>query len=131
MLEIVTHGFFVGAPHEVGASGALIYHEGHEVGRLQRIHAPDGGKRGLDAELAVLADALHRALERGGGGDSVVVRTGQASLATACRSGPHAATLAALAREFEQLRCVVSPGWVTARAQDLALRLMLSRGGAR
>lgn len=140
MIEIVTHGFFVGAPHDVGAAGALVYSQGEELARLQEVHRRGPVRSALAAELAVLAAALRRALERGEGGEPVVLRTGLDSVAGLCRRRDRAASpelraaleeLAGLAREFPELRAVVSPGWVTARAQDLALRSVLAGGGDR
>jgi len=136
MIEIVTHGFFVGSPHDVGAAGALLRRDGEELARLQQRHGDSPVRSGLGAELAILSKALRWALERGDGGEPVIVRTGLGSLAAACRSGGKApppdlreplAELETLAREFAEIRAVVSPGWVTARAQDLALRSILGR----
>jgi hypothetical protein len=136
MIEIVTHGFFVGAPHDVGAAGALLRSDGEELARLQQRHGAGPVRSGLGAELAILSKALRWALERGDGGEAVIVRTGLGSLAAACRSGGKApppdlreplAELETLAREFAEIRAVVSPGWVTARAEDLALRSILGR----
>src|SRR5512140_525391 len=87
MIEIVTHGFFVGAPHHVGAAGALLRCDGEELARLQQRHGAGPVRSGLGAELAILAKALRRALDRGDGGEPVIVRTGLGSLAAACRSG--------------------------------------------
>jgi hypothetical protein len=137
MIEIVTHGFFVGAPHDVGAAGALVRSEGEELARLQERHGAGPVRSGLGAELAILSKALRWALERGDGGEPVIVRTGLGSLASACRSGGKAtppglraplAELETLAREFPEIRAVVSPGWVTALAEDLALRSILGPG---
>jgi hypothetical protein len=137
MIEIVTHGFFVGAPHDVGAAGALLRSDGEELARLQQRHGAGPVRSGLGAELAILSQALRRALDRGDGGEAVIVRTGLGSLAAACRSGGKAAPpdlrdlldeLETLAREFPEIRAVVSPGWVTARAEDLALRAILGQG---
>jgi hypothetical protein len=137
MLEIVTRGFFVGAPHDVGAAGALVRSDGEELARLQQRHGAGPVRSGLGAELAILSKALRWALERGDGGEAVIVRTGLGSLAAACRGGGKApppdlretlAELEALAREFPEIRAVVSPGWVTARAEDLALRSILGGG---
>lgn len=136
MIEIFTSGFFVGRPHEVGGGGAVVMSEGEEIGRVKRAFQAGEVSSSISVELAVLAEALEKAREKGGSGEEVVIRTGYASLADVCRGkGPRGtpdleewvAKLTEVARAFSQIRAVVSPGWVTARPHDLAVRAVLDR----
>jgi ribonuclease HI len=136
MIEIFTSGFFVGRPHEVGGGGAIVMSEREELGRVKRAFQAGEVARSIAVELAVLAEALELAKEKGGAGEEVVLRTGFASLVDLCRGrGPRAtpdleewiARVSEAAREFSEIRAVVSPGWVTARPHDLAVRAVLDR----
>jgi ribonuclease HI len=136
MIEIFTSGFFVGRPHEVGGGGAVVMSEGDEIGRVKRAFRSGEVASSIAVELAVLAEALEKAREKGGSGEEVVIRTGYASLADVCRGKGHRVTpdleewvarLTEIARAFSEIRAVVSPGWVTARPHDLAVRAVLDR----
>jgi hypothetical protein len=144
MIEIFTSGFFVGRPHGIGAGGAVIMSESGEIGRVKRMFGSSELSSSIAAELAVLADALEKAHGAGGGGEAVVVRTGFASLADLCRGRiPRGSPdlrdwidrVGEVAKNFAEIRAVVSPGWVTARPHDLAVRAVLdqfreARGGS-
>ena len=136
MIEIFTSGFFVGRPHEVGGGGAVVMCDREEIGRVKRAFQAGEAPSSIAVELAVLAEALEKAREKGGSGEEVVVRTGYASLADLCRGRIPRATpaleewitrLAEVASAFTEVRAVVSPGWVTARPHDLAVRAVLDR----
>lgn len=136
MIEIFTSGFFVGRPHEIGGGGAVVMSEREEIGRVKRVFQVGEVSSSIAVELAVLAEALEKAREKGGAGEEVVIRTGYASLADLCRGRIPRATpdleewiarLTEIAREFSEIRAVVSPGWVTARPHDLAVRAVLDR----
>ena len=136
MIEIFTSGFFVGRPHEVGGGGAIVLSEREELVRIKRVFGASEISTSIAAELAVLADALEKARALGGGGEEVVVRTGNASLADLCRGRiPRGSPglqewvdrLGEVARNFAEVRAVVSPGWVTARPHDLAVRAVLDQ----
>lgn len=136
MIEIFTSGFFVGRPHEIGGGGAILLAEGVEIGRVKEAFVAREIASSIAAELDVLALALELARDRGLSGEAVIVRTGYAALADPCRGrASHGAPnveerihwLSELARSFGEVRAVVSPGWVTARPHDLALRAVLDR----
>ncbi len=136
MIEIFTSGFFVGRPHEIGGGGAIVMSEREEIGRVKRVFQAGEAASSIAIELAVLAEALEQAKEQGGSGEEVVIRTGYASLADYCRGKVPRATadlqewvarLSEIARAFSEIRAVVSPGWVTARPHDLAVRAVLDR----
>lgn len=136
MIEIFTSGFFVGRPHEVGGGGAVVLSDHEEIGRVKRVFGASEISTSIAAELAVLADALEKARDLGGGGEDVIVRTGYASLADLCRGRiPRGSPdlkewidrLGEVARNFAEVRAVVSPGWVTARPHDLAVRAVLDQ----
>jgi hypothetical protein len=136
VIEIFTSGFFVGRPHEIGGGGAIILTEGQEVGRVKEAFAAGEIASSIAAELDVLSLALELARARGQSGEDVIVRTGYAALADLCRGRTPRAVpnveerihrLSELARSFGEVRAVVSPGWVTARPHDLAIRAVLDR----
>ncbi len=136
MIEIFTSGFFVGRPHEVGGGGAVLLSEREEIGRVKKSFAGGELSSSIAAELAVLADALQLAKDKGLGGEEIIVRTGYASLADLCRGkssrvapdvAEWVARLSEIANSFAEVRAVVSPGWVTARPHDLAIRAVLDR----
>lgn len=136
MIEIFTSGFFVGRPHDVGGGGAVLLAEREEIGRVKQSFAAGELSSSIAAELAVLADALQLAKDKGLGGEEVIVRTGYASLADLCRGrsprvapdvAEWVARLSEIATSFAEVRAVVSPGWVTARPHDLAIRAVLDR----
>jgi hypothetical protein len=136
MIEIFTSGFFVGRPHGVGGGGAIVTSEAGEIGRVKRVFGPSDLSSSIAAELAVLADALEKARSAGGGGETVIVRTGYASLADLCKGrrpkgisdlGGLLERLGEIAQDFAEVRAIVSPGWVTARPHDLAVRAVLDQ----
>lgn len=136
MIEIFTSGFFVGRPHDIGGGGAIILAEGQEIGRVKEAFIAREITSSIAAELDVLALALELARDRGQSGDEVMVRTGYAALADLCRGRAARGApdmeerihrLLELARSFGEVRAVVSPGWVTARPHDLAIRAVLDR----
>ncbi len=134
MIEIFTSGFFVGRPHQIGGGGAVIHSERQELGRVKRVFQSGEASTSIAAELIVLAEALEKAREHGASGEDVIVRTGYAAMADLCREGGARSApglqdlverLSELARSFSEIRAVVSPGWVTARPHDLAVRAVL------
>jgi hypothetical protein len=136
MIEIFTSGFFVGRPHEVGGGGAVLLSEREEIGRVKQSFAAGELSSSIAVELAILVDALQMAKDQGRSGEEVIVRTGYASLADLCRGrSPHVtpdveerlARLSEIAGHFTEVRAIVSPGWVTARPHDLAVRAVLDR----
>lgn len=136
MIEVFTSGFFVGRPHAVGGGGAVVKSGEGEIGRVKKVFAPADLTSSIGAELAVLAEALELARNSGGEGERVIVRTGYASLADLCRGRiPKGAAdlsgliarLGEIARNFAEVQAIVSPGWVTARPHDLAVRAILDQ----
>jgi hypothetical protein len=136
MIEIFTSGFFVGRPHEVGGGGAVLLSEREEIGRVKQSFATGDLSSSIAVELAILVDALQMAKDQGRSGEEVIVRTGYASLADLCRGRSPQVTpdveerlarLSEIAGHFTEVRAVVSPGWVTARPHDLAVRAVLDR----
>lgn len=136
MIEIFTSGFFVGRPHELGGGGAVILSGREEIGRVKQSFAASELSSSIAVELAILAEALQKARDLGGSGEEVIVRTGYASLADLCRGRSsrlapdveeRVTRLAEIAREFGEVRAIVSPGWVTARPHDLAVRAVLDQ----
>ncbi len=134
MIEIFTSGFFVGRPHQIGGGGAVIHSERQEIGRVKRVFQAGEVGTSIAAELVVLAEALEKAREQGGSGEDVIVRTGYAAMADLCRGGVARSApelqelverLGELATSFSEIRALVSPGWVTARPHDLAVRAVL------
>ena len=136
MIEVFTSGFFVNKPHEIGGGGAIILSEREEIARVKQVFSAGELSSSIAVELAILAEALQKAKDQGRGGEEVIIRTGYASLADVCRGrvarmapdvDERATRLAEIARDFSEVRAVVSPGWVTARPHDLALRAVLDR----
>lgn len=136
MIEIFTSGFFVTKPHEIGGGGAIILSDREEVARVKQVFGAGELGSSVAVELAILAEALQKAADLGHRGEEVIIRTGYASLSDACRRRLARATqdveervarLSEIVREFSEVRAVVSPGWVTARPHDLALRAVLDR----
>jgi hypothetical protein len=138
MLEITVHGLRLGAPHELSAAGALVTWGGEELARFQECYPAGGGRGLLEAELRILTAALDWAREHGGMGESVKVRTGLGSLAGACRNhsetpSPELADLLGrlerISSDFEGIYAEISPGWITAPAQELALGCLVAHLG--
>lgn len=136
MIEVFTSGFFVTKPHEIGGGGAIVLSDREEIARVKQVFGTGELTSSIAVEIAILTEALQRAKDQGCGGEEVIIRTGYASLADACRGRlgrttqdveERVARLSELAREFGEVRAVVSPGWVTARPHDLALRAVLDR----
>lgn len=136
MIEIFTSGFFVGRPHEVGGGGALLLSEREEIGRVKQSFAAGELSSSIAVELAILAEALQKAKDLGRSGEEILVRTGYATLADLCRGRvsrmtpdveERLARLSEIAGNFAEVKAVVSPGWVTARPHDLAVRAVLDR----
>ena len=135
MLEIVVHGLYAGAPHEVGAAAALVSWGGEELVRLRECYRNTAVRSALDAELSILTAALDWARGQGGMGETVTVRTGLGSLAAACQGRGEASRpdiqaligrLEALASDFEGIHAVIAPAWTTASAQESALQCLLT-----
>lgn len=136
MIEIFTSGFFVGRPHEVGGGGAIIKSEAGEIGRVKKAFRSTELSSSVAVEVTILADALEKVLSTEGRGEQVIVRTGYSSLADLFRGripkgSPElreiVARLAEMAKDFAEVQAVVSPGWVTARPHDLAVRAVLDQ----
>ncbi len=136
MIEIFTSGFFVGKPHEVGGGGAVIKSETGEIGRVKKAFRSSELSSSLAVEIMILAEALEKVLASEGRGERVVVRTGYSSLADLCKGRGLKGTpelkevvdrLSEMAKDFAEIQAVVSPGWVTARPHDLAVRAVLDQ----
>jgi hypothetical protein len=136
MIEIVTNGFYVGDPHHLGGAGAILLENKEELGRVHVAFGRGEVQTSAAAELAGLALALERACRLGRDGEEVLVRTGAPTLVDLCRGrrcggdpGLEAwiQRLADVGPRFEGVRAIAAPAWVTAQAQDLALRAALGR----
>lgn len=136
MIEIFTSGFFVGRPHEVGGGGAIIKSEAGEIGRVKKAYRSTELSTSVAVEIMILAEALEKVLASEGRGERVVIRTGYSSLADLCKGRLPKGTpelrevidrLGEMAKDFSEIQAVVSPGWVTARPHDLAIRAVLDQ----
>jgi len=134
MLEVIVHGLYLGAPEELGAAGALVLWGGEELARFQECYRRPDIRSPLGAELRILATTLEWAQERGGMGETVTVRTRQGSLPAACQGRGEASrpeiqvlveSLERIALDFEGVHAEIAPGWVTAPAQEAALRAVV------
>ena len=137
MIEVVLNGFFVREPHQVGA--VISSPQEGEIARIRRGFSAGDLRSWSAAEIATLVAALEELLRRHLGGEEVLVRTGLSRLVDVARGMSGRATedalpwidrLRAIAPEFAEIRAVVSLGWVTVPAQDLALRAVLERVSA-
>ena len=96
----------------------------------------DGIRSWCAAELVMLARILEKARDLGKDHEDVIVRTGLQRIVDLCQSRssglpPHIRDavdrLANVARDFDSIHAEIRPGWVTARAQAMALRAVLQQ----
>jgi hypothetical protein len=136
MLEITVHGLYIEAPLELAAAGALVSWGGEELARFQDCYPGGGVRSPLEAELRILTAALDWAREHGGRGETVKIRTGLGSLASTCRGRSDSSrpgiqelleVLERVSADFEGIYAEISPGWITAPAQEAALRCLLAQ----